>query len=485
MDFFERTAKFYHAKGVANRTTNGYNPLIMENDKVYQQTLDYLYSFVDYSLTKADRLAQANFNLSRMVELMHLLGDPHKAYPLIHVAGTKGKGSVTAMCSSILQAAGYRTGMYTSPHLEDYAERIQVNGKPIPHSVLVELVERIKPHIETIANLTTFEITTALAFLYFKEVGVDAAVIEVGLGGRLDATNIVSPAVSVITSISYDHTQVLGKTLTAIATEKCGIIKPAVPVVSAPQEAEPMAVIEQIAEARNAPLKVVGRHLFAHSISRSLNQQVVEFSFPSEASLANHQKTQEKFQFVLPLLGDHQVENAAVAYLAIDCFRQKALRIDDAQIREGYLRAFWPGRFEILKQNPAMILDCAHNRESCHQLVLTLDTYFPQKKVLLIFGASEDKDIDGMFDELLPRVDQTIFVKSFHPRAISPYLLLEKAKQLGTAALVIENISEALTHALSHVSEEQVILVTGSIFVVAEARHAWQTHLRSTVINPE
>lgn len=445
----------------------------MSDETDYQRTLDYLYSFVDYSLTKADRLAQANFDLSRMVELMHRLGDPHLAYPSIHIAGTKGKGSVTAMCSSILRTGGYRTGMYTSPHLEDYAERIQVNGHPIPHSTLVELVERIKPQIESIPQLTTFEITTALAFLYFKEMGVDAAVIEVGLGGRLDATNIILPVVSVITSISYDHTQVLGNTLTAIATEKCGIIKPALPVVSAPQDPEAMAVIEYIARERNAPLTVVGRDILAYPIQRNINHQVAEFSLPPREDMPINEDALRKLQVILPLLGDHQVENAAVAYLAIDRFRQKALSISDNQIRDGFSKTYWPGRFEILNQNPPLILDCAHNLESCHQLRLTLQTMFPSQKVLLIFGASEDKDIDGMFDELLPFVEQAIFTKSFHPRAISPYLLEQKVKRANTPTLVIENVADAVQQALAMLSEQQVILVTGSIFVVAEARHAW------------
>lgn len=445
----------------------------MSDETDYQRTLDYLYSFVDYSLTKADRLAQANFDLSRMVELMHRLGDPHLAYPAIHITGTKGKGSVTAMCSSILRTGGYRTGMYTSPHLEDYAERIQVNGHPIPHSTLVELVERIKPQIESIPQLTTFEITTALAFLYFKEMGVDAAVIEVGLGGRLDATNIILPVVSVITSISYDHTQVLGNTLTAIATEKCGIIKPALPVVSAPQDPEAMAVIEYIARERNAPLTVVGRDILAYPIQRNINHQVAEFSLPPREDMPINEDALRKLQVILPLLGDHQVENAAVAYLAIDRFRQKALSISDNQIRDGFSKTYWPGRFEILNQNPPLILDCAHNLESCHQLRLTLQTMFPSQKVLLIFGASEDKDIDGMFNELLPFVEQAIFTKSFHPRAISPYLLEQKVKRANTPTLVIENVADAVQQALAMLSEQQVILVTGSIFVVAEARHAW------------
>jgi len=277
----------------------------------------------------------------------------------------------------------------------------------------------------------------------------------------------------VITSISYDHTQVLGNTLTAIATEKCGIIKPSLPVVSAPQDPEAMAVIERIARERNAPLSVVGRDLLARPVRRSLNHQVVELRLPSGKDLSIMDDSIQKLEVVLPLLGDHQVENAAVAYLAIDRFRQNALPVSDDQIRDGFSKTYWPGRFEILNQNPPLILDCAHNLESCHQLMLTIQTMFPGYKILLIFGASEDKDIDGMFRELLPSVEQAIFTKSYHPRAISPVLLEQKVKSANIPTQVIETVADALQQALAMVNEQQVILVTGSIFVVAEARHAW------------
>src|SRR5512139_562549 len=200
----------------------------------YNKALDYLYSFVDYSLKHSSDLAKAEFNLDRMFALMDALGNPQAKYPILHVAGTKGKGSVSALCASALQAAGYRVGLYTSPHLHEYTERIQVAGQPISFEQLVELVEEIKPAVSRIPKLTTFEITTALGFLAFAKQDVNAAVIEVGLGGRLDATNVVMPKVSVITSLSYDHMAVLGDTLAKIAGEKAGIIKPGIPVVSSP-----------------------------------------------------------------------------------------------------------------------------------------------------------------------------------------------------------------------------------------------------------
>ena len=223
----------------------------MDTETSYNQALDYLYSFVDYSLKHSSELAKADFNLDRMFALMESLGNPQKKYPIIHVAGTKGKGSVSALCASALQAAGYTVGLYTSPHLLDYVERIQINGEPISHEQLVELVEEIKPHVAKIEKLTTFEITTALAFMAFAKYEVNAAVFEVGLGGRLDATNIVTPKVSVITSLSYDHMAVLGNTLALIAGEKAGIIKQGVPVVSSPQKDEALEVLERVAKEKN------------------------------------------------------------------------------------------------------------------------------------------------------------------------------------------------------------------------------------------
>lgn len=447
----------------------------MDIEQAYQETLDYLYGFVDYSLTKADRLAQAKFELSRMFALLEQLGNPHQAYPIIHVTGTKGKGSVTAMCSHILRSAGYRTGMYTSPHLDDYAERIQVNGVNIPHSTLVEIVEEIKPAVQKIEGLTTFEITTALAFLYFSRQRVDAAVIEVGLGGRLDATNVVMPVVSVITSISYDHMFVLGNTLGEIAGEKAGIIKPQVPVVCAPQEEEALRVIQKKAQQCAAELYIVGRDYQAETVHQSLRRQTIKLAYhpyPKE-NVGVDIKACSYLEVSIPLLGQHQVENAAVAFAAIDIFRQRALPITDRDIQIGFSRTIWPGRFEVISESVPVILDCAHNRESIHELVRTLQEYFPGKRCFLIFGASEDKDIAGMFDEIFPVTDIMVATQSFHPRACPPERLIEMASKTGVKTQTVTNVTEALRYAIQNLNPDQVILVTGSIFVVAEARHAW------------
>src|SRR4026209_491491 len=242
-----------------------------DTQSTYNQALDYLYSFVDYSLKHISELAKAEFNLDRMFALMDELGNPQMKYPIIHVAGTKGKGSVASFCASALKAGGYKTGLYTSPHLWDYTERIQINGEPISHEQLIELVEDVKPAVAKIPKLTTFEITTALGLLAFAKQKVDAAVIEVGLGGRLDATNIVTPKISVITSLSYDHMAVLGDTLAKIAGEKAGIIKDGVPVVSAPQKEEALEVLERVAKSSDSKIILIGKDVNFERLSSSLD----------------------------------------------------------------------------------------------------------------------------------------------------------------------------------------------------------------------
>jgi dihydrofolate synthase / folylpolyglutamate synthase len=335
-----------------------------------------------------------------------------------------------------------------------------------------------------VANLTTFEITTGLAFLYFARQGVDAAVVEVGLGGRLDATNVVLPVVSVITSLSYDHTQFLGDTLAEIAGEKAGIIKPGVPVVLAPQKDEARHVIERIANERGSVVYEVGRDFFFTEISHSLlDGQTLSVWGAAEQGEMDGMIEDGDFSLVspahgpqllhIPLLGYHQLENAATAYAALQIFSQRALGVPEEAIRQGFSLATWPGRFEILQDKPTLILDCAHNRDSALKLRLALDDYFPGKPVILVFGASEDKDIEGMFAELMPRVRQVIATRSFHPRAIDPDQVAATAHHYGRPARVVEKVEDALVEALELAEDEALVLVTGSIFVAAAARETW------------
>ena len=430
----------------------------MNTETAYNQALDYLYSFVDYSLKHASELAKADFNLDRMFALMDLLGNPQTRYPIIHVAGTKGKGSTSALCASALMAAGYTVGLYTSPHLEDYVERIQINGAPISHGQLVELVEEVKPHVAKIEKLTTFEITTALAFLAFAKYGVNAAVFEVGLGGRLDATNVVTPKVSVITSLSYDHTAVLGDTLTLIAGEKAGIIKQGVPVVSSPQKDEALAVVECVAKSKNAELTLVGRD--------------VKFALV-ESSLEGQTFNVERLTLNVPLLGSHQVENAATAYAAL---KASGIPITDEQIQKGFSQVKWRARFELARREPPVIFDSAHNQDSFEKLRETLDTYFPDRKVYLIFGASEDKNILAMFAALKPKIQKIIITRADHPRALEVERIQGLANQAGAESELVTPVKSALARALELSAKDgSIVLSAGSMFVTAEVMSAWKT----------
>ena len=433
---------------------------MIDTEIAYNQALDYLYSFVDYSLRHSSELAKADFNLDRMFALMEELGDPQTKYPIIHVAGTKGKGSVCALTASALQAAGYKVGLYTSPHLLDYTERIRINGEPISHENLVELVEEVKPAVAKIPKLTTFEITTALGLLAFAKQNVDAAVIEVGLGGRLDATNIVTPKISVITSLSYDHMAVLGDTLAKIAGEKAGIIKDGVPVVSAPQKEEALDVLERVASERNAPLTLVGRDVSFERLSYSLDGQVLTVS-----------DTQSFLKLNIPLLGFNQIENVATSYAAL---KASGLEISDEAIQKGFAQVKWPARFEVVRRDPPVILDSAHNQDSFARLRETLEEHFPGKPVYLIFGASEDKNIPGMFAEMKPKIKRLIVTRADHPRALEPEKIIELARQAGLETEAVTPVESAFMRALENSEKDgSIVLSAGSMFVTAEAMRAW------------
>ncbi|MDD5368579.1 MAG: bifunctional folylpolyglutamate synthase/dihydrofolate synthase [Anaerolineaceae bacterium] len=452
---------------------------MIDAETAYQQALDYLYSFVDYSLTRSFRFTPEKFDLGRMVELMARLGNPQDRYPILHVAGTKGKGSVAALCASVLRTAGYQVGLYTSPHLQDYTERIQLNGQPIPHADLVRLVDELRPHVDVIEKLTTFELTTALAFLYFSRKGVTAAVVEVGLGGRLDATNIITPCVSVITTLSYDHMNVLGDTLTKIATEKTGIIKPNRPVVSAPQQGEALRIINQAADDQKSQLILVGRDWLFSPVRHTLDGQTLLVWPASEQEEMNAYIEFEKRtdyqpkRLNIPLLGYHQVENAATAYAALQAARSEGFVISENQIIDGFNQVKWPARFEVLRRDPPVVVDSAHNPDSALKLRLALEDYFHGLPVILVFGASEDKDVRGMFQNLLPRIRQVIATQSIHPRALEAEKIVELAHQFGVPAQAVLPLELALQNALALAGKDAAVVATGSLFVAAGTRHAW------------
>ena len=451
----------------------------MDLDSHYQLTLDYLYSFVDYSLTRSTSYSPEQFDLGRMQAFIDYLGRPDQSYPTIHIAGTKGKGSVAAMCASALEAAGYRVGLYTSPHLDDYCERIQVDGTAIPHGELAALVDELRPHLDEVRHLTTFEITTGLAFVYFARQGVTAAVVEVGLGGRLDATNVILPRVSVITSLSYDHMHFLGDTLTQIAGEKAGIIKPGIPVVLSPQKEEARLAVERVAAERGSPLTQVGvDYLFAPLEHTLEGQDLVVWHNSEQKRIDSYLESglgsiPDEQRLTIPLLGHHQVENAATAYASLKVAGEQGLPTSDAAIRAGFAETHWPARFEILSSEPLLVVDSAHNRDSALKLRQALDDYFPGRGVTLVFGASEDKDIEGMFNELMPSVQKVIATKSIHPRAMQPEVLEALAHRFGKSAHIASSIEEAMELAFRLTEPGEIILASGSIFIAAGARQYW------------
>jgi dihydrofolate synthase/folylpolyglutamate synthase len=433
----------------------------------YDEALDYLYSLINYEAQRSNRYAPDGAGLDRPRALMAAFGDPQENYPVIHVAGTKGKGSVCAMCASILQAAGLRVGFYSSPHLQDFRERFRINGELIPPAMLVSLVERLRPVIERMPGLTWFEITTAIAFLYFAEADVDIAVIEVGLGGRLDATNIIrAPVVSTITSLSFDHTHLLGNTLESIAYEKAGIIKSGLPVVSAPQQPEPLAVIERIAAERGSPLTLAGRDIEFEAETADEHRQWFTINRPGESPR----------RYWTPLLGAHQVVNAAVALATLQQVRVAGIPVSsdtgDEVIASGLRLVNWPGRLEVVRRSPWLVLDAAHNGASAERLSDALTSIFPFDRLILVFGAFTDKDVTGMFKALLPLTSHLILMQATSPRAFTTGQLAEIARSSGyTGPLeLIPAAQDALARAEALTGSDDLMCITGSVALVGEMR---------------
>lgn len=439
----------------------------------YQETLDWIYSWVDFSMKRHVDDKHRFFKLDRMNQLMELLNFPHHKFPSVHVAGTKGKGSTASLIASTLQASGYKVGLYTSPHLEDFRERIIINGEMISEHSVIELADQMRPLTEKVPETTTFELTTAMAFMYFAQKEVDIAVLEVGLGGRLDATNVVDPIVSVITSISYDHMSVLGNTLTEIATEKGGIIKPGRPVVIAPQKSEAHDTLVSIAIERNAPVIDTKHDYCFEPLHHNLRTQT--FQIQSRHEFVENRKisTNTALKLTTPLLGTHQIENAATAVAALDQLRLSGFHITRRAIKQGFEQVHWPARFEILREKPPVVIDSAHNGDSMQRLVETVNEYFPQWPFILVFGASADKSMGDMLSAILPRCELVITTQSRHPRAATPEELKAKVDDYSIPVIAVNPVEEALSQALSHAGETKGILVTGSIFIAAAARAIW------------
>ncbi|MDH4067782.1 MAG: bifunctional folylpolyglutamate synthase/dihydrofolate synthase [Dehalococcoidia bacterium] len=431
----------------------------------YRQAEEYLNSFVNYEQIPGISYAQPGYSLRHVEELLNRMGNPQLTARTIHIAGTKGKGSVAAMIAEVLSSSGYKTGRYTSPHFHTLRERITIDGSLISEAEFAAAMAHVKPFIESMKQdasfrqLTYFEALTALTFAYFQKKLVDFQVLEVGLGGRLDATNVVAnPAACVITSISLDHTQILGNTLEEIAREKAGIIKSGCWAVISPQPQEAASVISDICREKKAKVLQVGRDVTWHKIGGDLRSQ----------SLVIQGKT-GIYQLTIPLLGDFQLENAATAVAALEVLAFQGFAISAVDIAQGLARVQWPGRFQILQQQPAVVIDGAHNVVSMKRLVSNIKAYFPEKRIFLVFGTSCDKDIPGMINELVSLSPQVIVTQTSHSRAAPLSTLVAEFTKRGVEPGARRTVAEAISRALSLAGRTDVICVTGSLFVVAEA----------------
>jgi len=436
----------------------------------------FLDSFINFEIqSKAD--AGTFFQLKRIEEFCARLGDPQKKFTCIHVAGSKGKGTTCAFVAHILEKAGYKVGLYTSPHLKDVNERIRIFGRPdtrqrtndiFPNSIsredLGHLINKYRHVFETFRKespqkaLTYFEALTALAFLYFKQEAVDFAVLETGLGGRLDATNVVAPFVCGLTPISMEHTAVLGDTIAKIAFEKASIIKPNTPVVVAPQPKEAQIVIEGKARTLNAKLYCLGKDiLFECGPTSPLAQEFSVHGLNAQYRLQSR------------LLGRHQVANAALAIGLVECLSQKECYIAPQAIEEGIKETFWPCRFEVVTKEPWIVLDAAHTPDSMRSLHQTVRQIFPDSKVIVILGTSSDKDINGICQAVKDMAADIIFSRAHHPRA---YFFEDTIKGMFKDIPVedIPEVSQAIDKVLTRAQKNDVILIAGSVFLAAEAR---------------
>ena len=429
--------------------------------------MKYLYAQTDYERMLRVRYNSDTFSLARMKNLLKRLNNPHKSLRCIHIAGTKGKGSTATMLAEMLQACGYKVGLYTSPHLVDVRERIRINGEIITQAALTRLINKVSPHLERMTNTPTFfEIFTSIAFMHFDQMGVDLVVLETGLGGRLDSTNVVRPLVVGLTSISIDHTHQLGKTLEAIAGEKAGVMKRGVPTVSVPQQPAAKSVLEKAAKRVKSSLMFTGENI--HFSSRFESSRV-------HGPLTRICLTTPQSQFEhlpVPLMGEHQALNCGLALALLDQLKTQGVEIDDEAAIKGLSKVELPGRMEILQREPCCVLvDGAHNANSMEALIRAMGQYIPYDSMVVIFGCSADKDIEGMLEQICRGADKAIFTEADSPRAAPPKDLAAQYEELcGRTAQVAKDLPEALGIANSAVSPEDIICITGSFYLVGEAK---------------
>ena len=440
----------------------------------YEEAIRFLESFIDYEKIGGAYYTDEREELASIKALLNRLGNPEKGLEYVHIAGTKGKGSTAAMASSIFTAAGLKTGLYTSPHLIDFRERIKIDGKMISRKDTAAQVEALADAAlvvrddPSVGMLSFFEVYTALAFLYFKQQNCDMVVLETGLGGRLDATNVIIPRVCAITLIGHDHEYLLGDTLEKIAIEKAGIFKPGVPAVMAPQPPEAEEALKR--EARRIEIPA---YWLQEGTWENLPENQIQFQI--------HEESKEKRAFYFrglnkrydslesPLIGRHQVTNAATAVAIAELASKGIMELSPEIIKQGLKQTVWPGRFQIVSREPTIVLDGAHNLESAVMLRNTLKEQLKYKRLILIFGGMSDHNLRVVAESLFPLADHVILTRSKNPRAATPEKLAEMTGDLCTQYTLASTTWEALKIAQAKAGTDDVILIIGSLYIVGEA----------------
>ncbi len=436
----------------------------------YAETLSYLFGLQRFGI---------KLGLVNITAVLRHLGDPHEGLPSVHIAGSNGKGSTAAFLSSVLRRAGFRVGLYTSPHLVDFSERIQVDGVPIPTPKVVHFTERIRESVEKMTRegdlwpssdphfppegfdpqkttITFFEFTTAMALLYFRESKVDVAILETGMGGRLDATNVIDPLLSLITSISLEHQQYLGKTLIQIAQEKAGIIKPERPLLTSARQPRVLALFRQKCQELRCPFYAWRKDFSA----KELGPQLIRFRGRS------HQWSNLR----LGLAGSHQVINASLALAGVEVLMESGFAVHEEHLRKGLAEVKWPGRLELVGEHPRILLDGAHNPAATRVLRKALQEGFPRRRLILVLGIMADKDIPRMMADMVPLANVVILTRPRMDRAASLKVLGAQASPFQKPVVEVAEVDQALARALAEAEGEDLIVVTGSLYTVGEAR---------------
>jgi len=414
---------------------------------LYQKTIAYLYGLQRFGI---------KFGITNISNLLALLNNPQRNLTCIHIGGTNGKGSTAAFLASILSKAGYKVGLYTSPHLTSFTERIKINNHEISRKDVIRLTALLRNKAEEIDSITYFEFVTAMALLYFAEQKVDLCILEVGMGGRLDATNVVSSIISVITNISKEHEQYLGNSLLKIANEKAGIIKKKGVLITGATQTKVITIFKKRCKTLHTQFYQLGKDFSLKKMNgESLSYRSRKFKLDG---------------IKLGLLGDHQLNNAAIALAVIDILKSKGYHIENKAIYQGLHNVYWPGRLEIAKNSPLVILDGAHNPAAMKNLKDTLLKYFNFKKLILVMGIMGDKNIKAIFKEIVPLADKVILCKPNMDRAASIDTLVNALKDWNVKYHLIEEVRKATIKALSIANPHDLICITGSLFTVGEAR---------------